>query len=156
MLKFIEPSLIIMVDTVEILVPIITGVAGVFGSWFGTYYRFRREYETKIDEDLRNFRISAYKQIWPKLKDYSKYNPPSAGIDQSKRNELSKILTDWYFDNEAYGLFLSRSSMEAYKELQEALKSNTMTHESIFDFVFSFRTELTTNISGRKETTLRK
>jgi hypothetical protein len=146
-----------------ILIPAITLGAGFVSGWFATYYRLTKEFRLKIDEKLRDQRINVYKSLWARLEELKGFNrPPRYTYEQLK--ELSIGLTRWYFDS-GNGLLLSRSSMDAYIELQEEIKkafsgkndSEDMDQDGneqfkkILQQASKLRTRLTADIGGRIE-----
>ena len=79
-----------------------------------------------IDLDLRQRRLSAYSEVWGKMRLLPKW-PSAAEVTYKDLRELSSEFTKWYFDGG--GMFMSSEAREAYGRLQDEIKKVLDTDE---------------------------
>ncbi|MCP4987401.1 MAG: hypothetical protein GY928_15495 [Colwellia sp.] len=137
----------------------IAGVATSAVSYLIIRHKIRQELQARIDFDLRNHRISAYKELWKTTR------PLSLSADDKQlacsARDISHRLATWYFGNG--GLFLSRMSQDKYKILQESLLKHGSTslkdlkdyspkiYETLRGDASTLRTYTSSDIGSRKE-----
>lgn len=131
------------------------GLTGVI-SYFVLVQRISREAQAKVDLNLRELRIEAYKDLWKLTRPLSE----SADTDQrNKRTDvISEELASWYFTTG--GLFLSETSQKAYRVLQLAIgvySSNRLeelspgSYKQLREDASALRTCLARDIGSREE-----
>lgn len=115
---------------------------------------------TKIDESLREQRLSVYQDLWGKTKLLPKW-PKASDVTYGKLNGLSEELRDWYFGKG--GIYLTKESRDAYGEVQKNLceivnahpnEADTNISDSEYDKIVEscslLRTKLTDDLQSRK------
>ena len=112
-----------------------------------------------VDTDLRERRIPHYTKLWALTRLLPKW-PRAEGITHKDLRELSEHLRKWYF--EGGGMFLSRVSVGAYKQLQDELARFLSTrqpltaritdeeYEEFRGYCSALRTALTNDIVSRR------
>jgi hypothetical protein len=106
---------------IGLLGAVIGGVVGAVATYFTTRSNMRLGLEHEYDRTLRDQRLKAYQGLYHLTRQIPRHwllTPVPA------RSELLKIRTsfhDWYYGEEAHGMFLARDSKKAYINLQNAL-----------------------------------
>jgi hypothetical protein len=75
-------------------------------------------YRTKVDEALRDKRLTLYKDLWRKTGLLPKW-PRRSDLTYEQLEEFSQELRKWYFDEG--GIFLSEKARGTYGKLQDAI-----------------------------------
>ena len=75
---------------------IITGAISILGTYLAAIQKFRKDLEAEFDKELRKERISAYSDLWGKLKKLSLTHTSKKGVDNNNlkikfRNLLTKL-----------------------------------------------------------------
>lgn len=117
-----------------------------------------------IDLDLRQRRLTAYAEIWGKMRLLPKW-PSPAEVTYKDLRELSSEFTKWYFDGG--GMFMSSEAREAYGRVQDEIKdvldegkkdtglSIGKRYEAVREMCSQFRTAITDDLLSRRAAPLR-
>lgn len=103
----------VITATAGIVVAVVTGVLS---------YRTARWHARKdLEVDLRQQRLTAFKQLWALSEPLAKYGrtDPVTLVTPATMEELSRKLRHWYFAQG--GMFLTDESRDAYFAFQDAL-----------------------------------
>ena len=87
---------------------------------------------SQIDQDLRERRLRVYPELWVNTQILPLW-PQAEGVTYGKLQAFSLDLQNWYFRKG--GMFLSKSSREAYGAVQEALKQLAEQEHPIEDVI---------------------
>lgn len=109
-LKDIWPTLI--------LSPISTVIVAVI-TYFAARWKTRLDLSAEYDRELRTERLTAYKELWKKLKPLARYSREEP-ITYEIIRDTSQAMRDWYYD--AGGIYLSRESRLPYFTLKRSLQ----------------------------------
>jgi hypothetical protein len=93
---------------------IVGGVASVVVAVIASVLNYR----TKVDEGLRDTRLTLYKVLWKKTELLPKW-PRRTDVTYEQLRGFSEELRKWYFDEG--GIFLSRKARSAYGGLQDVI-----------------------------------
>ena len=136
---------------------IISALVGAVVSFIGAVIKNVLDMRSKINESLRDSRISVYKALWKHTELLPEW-PRATDVTYEKLSELSKCLRDWYFSEG--GIYLSKQSREAYGDLQRKLdgvvkqnssgKVSDIDYEVIRGLCHDLRTELTKDLVSRR------
>ena len=97
-------------------------VTALIAAYLGHRRRVLAELEGQYDADLRNLRLTAYRELWRLLEPLALYAREPPGYPTRDALEtLAKALRDWYF--KTGGIYLSAESREAYFRFQKSLWS---------------------------------
>jgi hypothetical protein len=106
-------------------ITIVSALAGILAGGFVTYAtsrsQLRLEAEHAYDRTLRDMRLPHYQQLFHLTK-----NLPREFLEEPRRSELLDFreqFHDWYFGEQAGGMFLSQEARDAYFTLQNELQS---------------------------------
>jgi hypothetical protein len=103
----------------KVIVPAIVGASAGF---FSAAVKNALDARSKVDEQLRQTRITLYKVLWQKTKLLPQW-PRATDVTYEDLVELSKECRDWYFNQG--GIYLSAPARKAYGKMQEALTKAT-------------------------------
>jgi hypothetical protein len=144
---------------------LVVGVASALGSalltYMTTFVKIRQDLAAQYDADLRQDRISVYKQLWQCTEPLARYAPERV-FTFHDAHALAADLRRWYF--EQGGLFLSEPARDAYFELQKALKTleedsdrplPNPTLEKLMEKGSAVRTQLSKDVGTRAQAILR-
>src|SRR5829696_5491193 len=95
----------------ELRTIIVSALIGAVVSFVGTLLTYFLGTRTRIDENLRQKRAEAYKDLW-KLTDLLPMWPRSLDVTYKNLLDLSQDFKNWYFTQG--GLYLSEESRSAY------------------------------------------
>ncbi len=110
-----SPFAISLADTGNVVVSaIVGGVASVVVAVIASVLNYR----TKVDEGLRDTRLTLYKALWKKTELLPKW-PRRTDVTYEHLRVFSEDLRKWYFDEG--GIFLSRNARSAYGGLQDVI-----------------------------------
>jgi hypothetical protein len=106
-------------------ITIISALAGILAGGVVTYFtsrsQLRIEAEHAYDRTLRDMRLPQYQQLFHRTK-----NIPREFSEEPRRSDLLDFreqFHDWYFGEQAGGMFLSQAARDAYFALQNELQS---------------------------------
>ena len=106
-------------------ITIISAIAGILAGGVVTYAtsrsQLRAEAENAYDRALRDMRLPHYQQLFHLTK-----NLPREFLEEPRRSDLLDFrgrFHDWYFGEQAGGMFLSQAARDAYFTLQNELQS---------------------------------
>ena len=103
----------------SLLAGLISGAITAVVTYFATLSKARLDLTIEYDKELRENRLAAYKELWPKLKPLARYSPENP-ITYNVVKDTSEKMRDWYFDTG--GIFLSRESRKPYFDLKQAMQ----------------------------------
>ncbi|HYP40837.1 MAG TPA: hypothetical protein VEX13_10800 [Chloroflexia bacterium] len=101
---------------------IVPAIVGALAGFVSAAAKNALDARSKIDEQLRQTRITLYKVLWQKTKLLPKW-PRATNVTYEDLAQLSEELRDWYFDNG--GIYLSTAARRAYGNVQDALAEVT-------------------------------
>jgi hypothetical protein len=93
---------------------IVGGLVSIVVSFAASAFTYR----TKVDEGLREKRLTLYKDLWQKTGLLPKW-PRRTDLTYEQLHEFSEHLRKWYFDEG--GIFLSEKSRDIYGKLQDTI-----------------------------------
>jgi hypothetical protein len=93
---------------------LVGGVVSIVVSFAASAFTYR----TKVDETLRDKRLTLYKALWQKTGLLPKW-PRRADLTYEQLQEFSQELRNWYFDEG--GIFLSEKARNTYGKLQDTI-----------------------------------
>lgn len=105
-------------DSADLLKAIVGLVTGAFGTYFGLYWKIKRELIAQYDHDLRTERVEHYKDLWAATEILAEYSPPEP-VTKAGLEKLAATLRHWYFAGG--GIFLSEKARDAYFALQDTI-----------------------------------
>ena len=103
----------------SLLTGIVSGAITAVVTYFATLSKARLELSIEYDKELHKNRLTAYKELWPKLKPLARYSVEEP-ITYQVVKDTSEKMRDWYFD--VGGIFLSRESRKPYFALKEVMQ----------------------------------
>jgi hypothetical protein len=108
---------------VGIVSVLVGAVAGTVGTLITTKNKMRLEHQLAYDRELRNLRLPHYQGLYH----VSRCIPRQWTIGEEPARPalpaLREIFHDWYFGQEAGGLFLTTKAREKYFRLQNELQA---------------------------------
>jgi len=123
----------------SLLTGLISGAITAVVTYFATFAKARLDLTIEYDKELRQSRLSAYKELWKLLKPLARYSPETP-ITYQIVKDTSASMRDWYFDSG--GIYLSRESRGPYFDLKKAMQViidnrhlQEDTHKSLEDHV---------------------
>src|SRR6185295_2353645 len=109
-----------MNDTLlSLLTGLISGAITAVVTYFATLSKARLDLSIEYDKELRENRLTAYKELWKLLKPLARYSPETPLTHQVIK-DTSESMRDWYFD--VGGIFLSRASRTPYFALKQKMQ----------------------------------
>lgn len=136
---------------------IISALVGAIVSFIGAVIKNALDLRSKINESLRDSRISVYKVLWKRTELLPEW-PRATDVTYEKLSEFGQCLRDWYFGEG--GIYLSKQARETYGDLQEKLarvvkqnisgKVSDMDYELIRGLCHDLRDELTSDLVSRR------
>jgi hypothetical protein len=105
-------------ESADLLKAILGLVTGAVGTYFGLYWKIRKELVAQYDRDLRTERVKHYKDLWAATELLAKYSPPEP-ITKQGLEQLAATLRHWYFSGG--GIFLSDRARDAYFAFQDSI-----------------------------------
>ena len=103
----------------SLLTGLISGGITAVVTYFATLAKARLDLTIEYDKELRQNRLTAYTELWKRLKPLARYSPERPATYQIVK-ETSESMRDWYFD--VGGIYLSRESREPYFALKRAMQ----------------------------------
>jgi len=133
---------------------VVSGLGGAVVAGFVTLRKVRSDLAAEYDRDLRTKRLEHYRKFWPEFAGLATTKP--AELSPGDLVRFSDALRTWYF-SEA-GIYLSRSTMDAYNVLQREIKRVTSEGQPLSQrdlsfvrfFAASFRTRMTEDLGTRR------
>lgn len=148
-------------DTAELLKALFGFLFGAASTYFGLYWKVRKELEAQYDKELRAERLRYYAELWSLTERLAKYSRPGPVTVEVLRR-LSAELREWYFKRG--GLFMSQRTRDGYFALQDALGKSIDVQgrndkhelqepefEGIRTIGSRLRTAMTVDVGSRKE-----
>jgi hypothetical protein len=105
-------------ESTELLKAIVGLIVGGVGTYFGLYWKIRKELIAQYDRDLRTERVKHYQDLWAATEFLAKYSPPEP-ITRAGLERIAGALRHWYFTGG--GIFLSDRARDAYFEFQDSI-----------------------------------
>jgi hypothetical protein len=104
----------------------LVGLAGVaVGAILGiaaTHLKLGKEHKLAYDRDLRDKRLPHYQGLYHALAILPRESKPGEEPSRSDLAQMRETLHEWYFGEEAGGLFLTTDARKTYFDLQDRLK----------------------------------
>src|SRR5215467_5409672 len=104
----------------SLLTGLISGAITAVVTYFATFAKARLDLTIEYDKELRQARLTAYKELWKLMKPLARYSPETA-ITYQIVKDTSASMRDWYFDSG--GIYLSRESRGPYFDLKKAMQA---------------------------------
>ncbi|MFN2453452.1 MAG: hypothetical protein ABR577_04460 [Pyrinomonadaceae bacterium] len=103
----------------SLLIGLVSGAITAVVTYFATLSKARLDLTIEYDKELRERRLAAYKELWPRMKPLARYSPERP-ITYLVVKETSEKMRDWYFGGG--GIFLSEESRKPYFALKRAMQ----------------------------------
>ena len=98
---------------------LVSGTITAVVTYYATLAKSRLELSIDYDKELHTNRLTAYKDLWPRLKPLARFSVERP-ITHKIVKETSEAMRDWYFD--VGGIFLSRAARTPYFDLKKAMQ----------------------------------
>ncbi|BEL04604.1 hypothetical protein Q0Z83_027950 [Actinoplanes sichuanensis] len=113
---------------------IIGAVVGTIATYLTSRSNMRLTLEHSYDQTMQGKRLERYQELFHVSRRLPRYWPPTE--EQPKRTDLQQYIEefhDWYFSENAGGMFLTPASMDIYMKLLNALAEAAFKDESVPD-----------------------
>jgi|SoiMetStandDraft_2_1073263.scaffolds.fasta_scaffold81063_3 hypothetical protein len=146
----------------SLLAGLVSGAITAVVTYYATLAKARLDLSIEYDKELHSNRLTAYKELWPRLKPLARYSVERP-ITYQVVKDTSEKMRDWYFD--VGGIFLSRASRKPYfalkDEMQKIIDDEALQKEpgkalgkkrlqSIHDFSRDLREALSNDVGTRE------
>lgn len=106
---------------IGLLSAVFGGVIGAVATYFSTRSNMRLDLEHEYDRMLRDKRLKGHQALFHLTRQIPRHWLLAPVPKRSELLMIRNSFHDWYYHEEAHGMFLSKDSKKAYLDLQDAL-----------------------------------
>lgn len=141
---------------ISLLSGFISGAITAVITYLATRSKAVLDLTIELDKDLRNERMTAYKELWPELKQIAKYAADEP-LSYQIIKDTSVKMRDWYF--RGGGIYLSAQSRGPYFDLKKEMQKIIDKKESlddnailrVHDYATALRASLSDDVGTRRK-----
>ena len=104
----------------DVTTVVVSALVGAVASYTLAVIQHLLDARTKIDESLRQDRLTVYKVLWERTGLLPEW-PRSTTVTYEKLSHLSEEMRDWYFTQG--GIYLSAKARKVYGNAQKAIQT---------------------------------